>query len=130
MAKFVSKYWNYTVKIRNGRKEMVNGNVVRTSPVRIHFRNGSFDTKSEQAQRIPMSETEIIERLRKAPSYNKNFYELGRNPKTAEDLLEVSIRDLQGALEDVDDPAMIKEAQQKDERESADKYYEQRMRQL
>ncbi len=130
MAKFVSKYKQYAVKLRSGRKEVTNGVVTRISPVFARFRNGLFDTQGPRAGALPMSEDEIIKKLRNSNSYNKKFYEIGKNPKSAEDLLEIGIRDLEEAVETVNDPVMIKQAMQADDRKSAQPIYERRIKNM
>jgi len=130
MSKFAAKWDSYAVKLRSGSQHMEDGLVMRKEPVFARFDKGIFDTNSEQVESMPLTEKQVLTTLRKHKQYGSNFYELNRNPKTAVDLTECSIKDLQDIINEVSDAAMLKEALQLDDRNSAEEIYERRLRQL
>ena len=127
MAKFASKWTDYQVKLRSGSKYIENGLVMKREPVFAQFKGGIFNTNSEQVTSMPLTEKQVIDTLRSHKRYTKDFYEINRNPQTADDLLNLGIRDLREVINEIDQASVIKEAMEKDDRESAIPIYEKRL---
>jgi hypothetical protein len=107
---YCGKYSDYTVGLKKGYKEIVNGYPVVHKPVRAKFENHIFDTESSKAKRLPMSEDEIRKKLRKNDFFGIDYVEQGKPPITLNKLMEDGIRDIREYIDEVDDMTMLKKA--------------------
>jgi len=130
MARFVSRYSNYRLKLKSGTKEIREGLVFRKKPQVAEFENGIFDTKSLKAKNLSLTETDIIKTMRRSRGYGKDFWEMDKEPVTLEVLLNTSIAGLPEKLEEVHQAQLLHDAIEKDDRKSAVDLFRKRLQEL
>ena len=121
MPIFYHKNVNPSVTLRGGYDKYINGKRIRKEPIKAHFKNHIFDTKSKMAQKLPLEEEEIIEALRDNKNYGIDYWEKEKDPVSLTDLLETGIRGLPDVLEEVKDIGLLQRAIQAEENRGEDK---------
>lgn len=114
MAKFVSKYFNYSILLKSGVTKFIENEKVVTAPVKATFSNGLLDTQSEDIKRklnrLDWTEEKLLKFLRKRKSFRKDFWEMDKEPIKVKDLIDTGIRDLDEVLEEVTDVGVLQNA--------------------